>query len=227
MTAMNLEQSIEAILFWKGEPMTIKDLSKSLSTMDTDIFAALKTLEGHLESRGIVLLRKVDKGGVEEVMLGTSPDAHAFIEKLTKEEFSKDLGKASLETLSIILYKGPVKRSEIDYVRGVNSTFILRNLLIRGLIEKKPAPDDARASVYGPSFELLSHLGVTRVEELPNFNEVVGEIQRFKESQQESAGEVPSGEPRTEGAPPPDISYTSDAPTAPSSTNILSTEEHN
>ncbi len=182
---MNLEQSIEAILFWKGEPMTIKDLSKALSVKDTDIFASLKTLEGHLESRGIVLLRKVDKNGSEEIMLGTSPKASELIEKLSKEELSKDLGKASLETLSIILYKGPVKRSEIDYIRGVNSTFILRNLLIRGLIEKKPAPDDSRASIYGASFELLSYLGVTSVDKLPNFNEVLDEIQKFKEEQKE------------------------------------------
>ncbi len=182
---MNLEQSIEAILFWKGEPMSIKELSKALSVKDTDIYEALKTLESHLETRGIVLLRKVDKGGVEEIMLGTTPQASELIEKLSKEELSKDLGKASLETLSIILYKGPVKRSEIDYIRGVNSTFILRNLLVRGLIEKKAAPDDLRASVYCPSFELLSHLGVTSVDKLPNFTEIQEEILKFENEQKE------------------------------------------
>jgi len=183
---MNLEQSIEAILFWKGEPMSIKELSKALSAGDSDIFAALKELEASLSTRGIILLRKVDKAGSEEIMLGTSPEAGQLIEKLTREELSKDLGKASLETLSVIMYRGPVKRSEIDYIRGVNSTFILRNLLVRGLVEKKPAPDDNRASVYGPSFELLSHLGIAKVEDLPNYREVQGEIQRFKEGQEAS-----------------------------------------
>ena len=182
---MNLEQSIEAILFWKGEPMSIKELSKALSVKDTDIYASLKTLEEHLESRGIVLLRKVDKSGLEEIMLGTTPHASELIEKLSKDELSKDLGKASLETLSIILYKGPVKRSEIDYIRGVNSNFILRNLLVRGLIEKKQAPDDLRASIYGPSFELLSYLGVTSVDKLPNFTEIQDEILKFEHDQKE------------------------------------------
>lgn len=182
---MNLEQSIEALLFWKGEPMSIKELSKSLAVKDTDIFESLKKLESELSSRGIVLLRKVDKSGVEEIMLGTSPEASGLIEKLSKEELSKDLGKASLETLSIILYKGPVKRSEIDYIRGVNSTFILRNLLVRGLIEKKAAPDDMRASVYGPSFELLSYLGVTSVDKLPNFEDIQAEILKFENDQKE------------------------------------------
>ena len=61
-------------------------------------------------------------------MLGTSAEASTLIEKLTKEELNRDLGKASLETLSIIMYQGPIKRSQIDYIRGVNSTFILQKL---------------------------------------------------------------------------------------------------
>jgi segregation and condensation protein B len=116
----------------------------------------------------------------EEVMLGTSPEASKLIEQITKEELTKDLGKAALETLSVILYKGPVKRSDIDYIRGVNSTFILRNLLIRGLVEKKQAPDDARASVYSASFELLAHLGVAEIKNLPNFELVQEELKNFQ-----------------------------------------------
>ena len=69
-------------------------------------------------------------------MLGTAPQMSATVETLTKEELMKDLGKAGLETISIILYKGPISRAEIDYIRGVQSNFILRNLLVRGLIEK-------------------------------------------------------------------------------------------
>ena len=183
---MNLEHAIEALLFWKGEPMSFKEICKSLSlsgpdgkVSEDDVHEALAKLVDNLKGRGIVLMANED----QEYMLGTSSEASAFIEKLTKEELNKDLGKASLETLSIILYQGPIKRSQIDYIRGVNSTFILRNLLIRGLIEKKPAPDDNRTSIYSASFKLLSYLGVADVKDLPNFELVKGEIEKFKTEQ--------------------------------------------
>ncbi len=182
---MNLEQQVEAILFWKGEPMTVKELSKLLGQSEEAIDGAVHNLQAHLLNRGIILMKT---GG--EIMLGTSPEASQLIEKITKEELSKDLGKAALETLSVILYKGPVKRSEIDYIRGVNSTFILRNLLVRGLIDKKPAPDDQRASVYSASFELLSHLGVAEIKDLPNFNLVQEELKNFEASKEEKKEEV-------------------------------------
>ena len=71
------------------------------------------------------------------------------------------------KTLSIILYKNGVKRSEIDYIRGVNSSFILRALSIRGLVDKVVDPDDNRRFIYKPSFDLLSFMGVTSIKELP------------------------------------------------------------
>ncbi|MCF7865079.1 MAG: SMC-Scp complex subunit ScpB [Candidatus Pacebacteria bacterium] len=182
---MNLEHSIEALLFWKGEPISLKELIKSLTTPDAkvtedQIHEALMALSENLKGRGITLLANED----QEYMLGTSAEASVLIEKLTKEELARDLGKASLETLSIILYRGPIKRSEIDYVRGVNSTFILRNLLIRGLIEKKPAPDDNRTSIYTASFKLLSYLGINKLGDLPNFEAVKAELEKFKNEQE-------------------------------------------
>jgi segregation and condensation protein B len=180
----NLSSLIEAVLFWKGEPQSIKELSKAFGSSEASINEALNELEGKLKDRGIVLMRNND-----EVTLGTSPAASKLIESITKEELSKDLGRAALETLAIILYKGPVKRSEVDYIRGVNSTFIIRNLLIRGLIQKSQAPNDQRASVYSTSFELLSHLGLSNVSELPEFNEVQEEIRKFKETHAETPPE--------------------------------------
>ncbi|MES3005539.1 MAG: SMC-Scp complex subunit ScpB [Patescibacteria group bacterium] len=176
-----LTKNLEAILFWKGEPQSIKELSKALNTDEDSIKSSVKELEEQLQGRGIILMQNND-----EIMLGTSPDTSKLIEAITKEELSRDLGKAALETLAIILYKGPVKRSEVDYIRGVNSTFIIRNLLIRGLIEKKQAPDDQRASLYSTSFDLLSHLGISNVKELPEFDQVQQEIRKFKETHEES-----------------------------------------
>lgn len=123
---MNLSNQIEAVLFWKSEPVSLKELSRMLSVEIDNLNEAISELEKNLESRGIVLVKKDDK-----VCLATSPVTSELIKKITKEEESAELGKAALETLSIVLYKSPIRRSDIDYIRGVNSSFILRNLLVR------------------------------------------------------------------------------------------------
>ncbi|MEI6490752.1 MAG: SMC-Scp complex subunit ScpB [bacterium] len=177
----NLSNQIEALLFWKSEPVSLKELSKMLSTEEEKIDEALLELEKNLENRGIVLVKKD-----ESVYLATSSESSELIKKITKEEESAELGKASLETLSIVLYKSPIRRSDIDYIRGVNSSFILRNLLVRGLIDKKTDPKDSRTFVYSPSFELLAHLGITEVAKLPDFEKVQTEIQAFREQKEKN-----------------------------------------
>lgn len=177
---MDLDKKLEAILFWKGEPMKLRKLAEMFSVTEEDVKLGIETLKQNLQNRGVSVIEKED-----EIMLATSPEFSEIIENLTKEELSKDLGKASLETLSIVLYQGPIKRSEIDYIRGVNSQFILRNLLVRGLIEKISDPKDARTFVYKPSFELLAHLGVKNIEELPEYEAVRKDIESFKNIPQE------------------------------------------
>jgi segregation and condensation protein B len=112
-----------------------------------------------------------------EITLGTAPELSKLIEDLQKEELNKDLSKASLETLSIVLYKNGVSRAEIDYIRGVNSSFTLRALSVRGLVEKTMDAKDNRRYIYKPSFELLSFMGVKSVEELPEYAEVKNGIE--------------------------------------------------
>ena len=164
---MNLEQKLEAILFFKGESISIKKLSSILEVSESEIQEAVNNLKTNLENRGIVLLEKEN-----DVMLGTHTEMSGLIENLQKEELNKELSKSSLETLSIILYKNGVSRSEIDYIRGVNSSFILRALSVRGLIEKSTDPKDTRKIIYKPSFELLLFMGVKNVEELPDYKKV-------------------------------------------------------
>ncbi|KKR79438.1 MAG: Segregation and condensation protein B, partial [Candidatus Nomurabacteria bacterium GW2011_GWA2_40_9] len=101
---------------------------------------------------------------------------------LQKEELNKDLSKSSLETLSVILYKNGVNRREIDYIRGVNSSFTLRALSVRGLVERVLDPADSRRYVYKPTFELLSFMGIKSVEELPDYATVLSTLEANKES---------------------------------------------
>lgn len=175
MQDQNLEQLIEAILFWKGEPISIKKLSELCKVDIENVTSSLARLESLLQNRGIVLLRNED-----EVMLGTHPFASRIIEELTREELSKELSKATLETLSIIVYMSPIKRSEIDYIRGVNSQFSIRHLEIRGLIQKTTSESDSRVFLYSPTFEALSFLGITDIEKIDGYNEIKEKLNSFK-----------------------------------------------
>jgi len=174
---MTLDSKIEAILFFKGEPVRISELASILSVPEEDIQKAVSALSEKMEDRGVQVMENDGR-----VMLVTAPDIGSLIEKIVKEELSKDLGKAGLETLTIVLYRGPVTRAEIDYIRGVNSTFILRNLLVRGLVEKKHNPGDLRSFLYGPTFELLSYLGISSVSKLPEYDSMRGEVDEFEKT---------------------------------------------
>lgn len=172
---LKLETQIEAILFWKAEPISYKKLSQILEKDENDIIESVNNLKVLLNDRGITIVQTDT-----EVTLGTSKSVAGLIEKLTKEELIKDLGKAGLETISIILYQGPISRAEIDYIRGVNSQFIIRNLLIRGLIEKVDNPKDQRSFLYKASINLIAHLGISNINELPDFENVRNDIENFK-----------------------------------------------
>ena len=187
-----LAAQLEAILFWKGEPINRKRLMEILKVDGATLEAAILELEKNLvgqinASRGLVLVHKDN-----ELMLGTSPEIAPLIEQLTREELTRDLGKAGLETLSIVLYKGPISRREIDNIRGVNSTFILRNLLIRGLVEKITSPTDQRSFLYKPTMSLLAFMGLTKIEELPEYAAMRTQVEQFQtqtETAQESSEE--------------------------------------
>lgn len=171
---MNIPVKIEALLFYRGEPVSIKTLSKLLEAEEGEVKRGIEELKESLSGRGVQLL--TDGGAVE---LRTTPECSELIEKIRKEELTRDLGKAGLETLAIVAYQGPVTRADVDYIRGVNSTFIIRNLLIRGLIEKVPNKVGSRGFMYKTSFELLSFLGISNIEELPEFDNVKGELDAF------------------------------------------------
>ncbi|PIP73895.1 MAG: SMC-Scp complex subunit ScpB [Candidatus Lloydbacteria bacterium CG22_combo_CG10-13_8_21_14_all_47_15] len=174
---MNLSAKIEAILFYKAEPMLVSELSRVLGEKEEAVRDALAELSKALIGRGLTLILNGD-----EMMLGTAPEVAGILEELAKKELSKDIGRAGLETLTIIAYHAPISRAEIDYLRGVNGTFILRNLLIRGLVERIQNPDNPRSYLYRPTTELLSFLGLKSIKDLPEYQKVREEIEIFRKT---------------------------------------------
>lgn len=160
-------QALEAVLFAAGEPMTKRKLAGLFEVTLDLINAAAAELRKDLEARGVVLVETED-----ELELRTAPDAAAVVKKLRESELSKDLGKAGLEALAIILYQGSATRGEIDWIRGVNSGAAIRSLLMRGLIERTEDQEDKRRARYTTTVDALAHLGITRKEELPQYAEL-------------------------------------------------------
>ncbi len=162
----NLQAKLEALLFVYGEPVKIKTLAEKLNSSNSDLEIAINQLKTDLEAenRGLSLTILEDR-----VQLTTKPSLGVLVGKIIKDEFDSELTVASLETLSIVAYLGPCSRAEIDYIRGVNSSFILRNLTIRGLVERKQDPHRANAFIYNTSFDFLKHMGLSSVESLPDY----------------------------------------------------------
>jgi segregation and condensation protein B len=171
-----LSQQIEALLFALGRGVSRKELMEKLGAKAEELELALHELEGST-GRGIVC---VDDGRTIE--LRVSGEASRLVEQVRKDELSRDLGRAGQEALSAILYRGPLTRSEIDFIRGVNSSQILRTLLVRGLVRRVPNPKDERSFLYEPTTELLAQLGVSAVKELPDYPSVTARLKELEEA---------------------------------------------
>jgi segregation and condensation protein B len=168
-----VENLIEAALFFKGGAISMKELAKSLGLSLDITEEGVVSLAASLEGRGLRVVREGDT-----VALGTAPAAHELVEKMRREELEGPLGKAGLETLSVIIYRGASSRADIEYVRGVNSSSILRSLLIRGLIERIDNPDDKRSYLYRATAELPAFFGIGSLSELPAYQETKEAIER-------------------------------------------------
>lgn len=173
----DLEKRIEALLFVHGDAMTIERLGRLLSVNKTEIRTALVGLDENLMQSALQLVYHGDSVG-----LVTREHLSKDIEPLVKEVGERDLSRASAETLAVVVYRGPIPKRDLDYIRGVNSNYSLRNLLIRGLIEKREDLKDRRTILYRPSLELLKFLGISRMEELPEYEEFKRRIGDFMSS---------------------------------------------
>lgn len=169
---MPLDILLEGLLFYKSQPLKKAYIAKQFGVSESDLRATLDTLHARLEGGGTRLLETDN-----EIELVTAPALASFIEELRKQDIKSDIGKAGAETLAIILYRGPISRSDIDRVRGVNSSFILRNLLIRGLIERGEKKGSGYLFQITPS--LLAHLGANRKEQLTDFARITDALENF------------------------------------------------
>lgn len=175
---MKPEAKLEAILFYKAEPVKKSALAKLLEIKEPELETVIKNLADRLTSGATRLVLTDD-----EVSLVVASEHDELIEGIRKDEMRRDIGKAGAETLAIVMYRGPVTRADIDRIRGVNSSYILRNLEIRGLVERRSGK---RQNEFVITSELLRHLGIQEKTEMPDYAKVMNALEAFERSQAET-----------------------------------------
>ncbi len=174
-------QKLHTLLFIENDPQSAVSLAESIGINEVDFAETIAELQNHLTGSGLVLVMAADT-----YMLGTDPQLSEFIASEQKHADQKELSKAALETLAIILYKKHASRPDIDFIRGVQSSFILRTLTMRGLIEKKTNPADNRSFIYEPTSQLLLYMGIENVDNLPDRESIEAKLQGIVAEQMES-----------------------------------------
>ncbi|MDA2921650.1 SMC-Scp complex subunit ScpB [Patescibacteria group bacterium AH-259-L07] len=166
---MTLISTIESLLFIAHRPLEKKEMAALANESVEKIGEALESLINEYNSRG---------GGIKiiqnsnEYQMVTAPQNSEAVSKFLKTEITGELTPASLETLSIIAYRGPIIRDELEQIRGVNCSIILRNLLIKGLIIKA----DKDKQIYNVSLDFIRQLGIVDIKELPDYDRLKRDI---------------------------------------------------
>lgn len=175
---------IEAFLFHYGESVKIENIAKTLDISESDCREAVEILTCRKEEDVTSGLCLVLHGN--SVQLATKPNLQEARTKLVEREWKAELTPAAQETLSIIAYAGPISKIMIDYIRGVNSGFTLRSLLVRGLVEREPSKEYAHSYDYMVSTEFLRHMGITNLQTLPEYEKYHKVLLEFAKNDSET-----------------------------------------
>ncbi len=175
---------LEALLLASTEPLTeiafINAVGKRAKGKLPDLAAALN-LEYEVQRRSFEILPVA--GGY---MIFTRPEHGDLLRRFLAEKARTRLSRAALETLAVISFRGPVTRSDIDEIRGVDSGGVLRNLLDRRLIRVKGRAElVGRPLLYEITDEFLKYFGVTSVSDLPRHAELTRELGELRAAEDE------------------------------------------
>ena len=181
-----LQNHIEALIFCSPTPTKLVDIKACLSEMfnadvpDDDISGALQRLEEkYLGDEFAFQLYKA--GGGYQFL--TKPAYQASIGIMLKQQSKKRLSTAAMETLSIIAYKQPVSKTDVENIRGVNCDYAVQKLLDKGLIEiRGKAATIGRPMLYGTSPKFMEYFGINDVSELPTPKDFAQEANTIGES---------------------------------------------
>jgi len=165
---MKLKSKIESLLFVAVSPLSTSKITKLVSSDKDKVQQALRDLKEDLkENQRGVRLMKIQNSW----QLSTDPDNSSIVRGYLKDEQTGELTQPALETLTIIAYRGPIAKSELDVIRGVNCSLILRNLMIKGLVESYKDKSKME-TFYKVSFDFLKFLGISETSQLPDYEKL-------------------------------------------------------
>lgn len=167
---MNTDQLLEAVLFASARSLHTRKLMEALEVTKDEVVSGIAALRTRLDASGSAVM--LQEHG-DEYELVTRPEASECVARVVRSDVQGELTRPSLETVTVLAYRGPLTRPEIEQIRGVNCSLILRNLMLRGLVEQK---DDVRLGqpMYAVTTQFLKHLGLTGVDALPEYETLHG-----------------------------------------------------
>lgn len=165
---MSLKSQAESLLFVSLKPLSLKELAAAIQAPAKELEGALDELIADYSQgdRGLAIIK--NNG---QYQLTTAADNAALVQEFLKDETSGELSQPSLEALTIIAYRGPIAKLELERIRGVNCSLIIRNLLLRGLIEEK-FEKSKNENYYTVTHDFVRFLGLGSIEELPDFTKL-------------------------------------------------------
>jgi len=160
-----LKSCLEALLLVSSKPTSITKLAEMSKAKPSVVAECLTALQQEYveQERGFILLLNNN-----QAQLVSSPEQAEIVKGYLKDDITGELSEPSLETLTIIAYRQPVSKGEMEQIRGVNCSLILRNLMIRGLVEAEYNKEKG-LTMYNVTTDFLKFLGLGSVSELPNF----------------------------------------------------------
>jgi len=168
----SMQDQIEALLFISARPLSIKKLAAVLcANLDAVKKSIVELTIRYNDSKSGLSI--VNAGSTYQMT--TSKEVTKAVAAYNKEEVSGELTKPSLEALTIIAYRGPIKRAEVEQIRGVNCSVIIRNLLIRGLIDEETKKGDVSPS-YTVSTDFIKYIGLNSIQALPEYDSLSSSI---------------------------------------------------
>lgn len=169
MNNEKIKSIIEGILFAWADPVNIADLSKVLEVSPSKIRELILAMQDDYEQeeRGLRILQVN-----ESFQLSTKPENYDYISEFVSTKNKKNLSNASLETLSIIAYKQPVTKIEVEEIRGVKCDSSIRALIELGLIEITGQLNKiGRPNIYETTEEFLKKFGLKSIDDLPEIED--------------------------------------------------------
>jgi len=174
---------IEALIFASDKPLAINDLVELLNNAmgfiedratSEQVEAAINAIKEKYESE-FYAFGLVESGGGWQFL--TKQEYHKTIAQLNGDKFLKKLSAASIETLSIIAYKQPVTKSEIELIRGVNCDYAVQKLLEKELIVISGRREDAvgKPLIYSTSKNFMDYFGINSADDLPKIKEILNQ----------------------------------------------------